>query len=226
MRDILLENPERSPVRSARFADLAATLGRIRDELTPAEVAIVERCIRAQIGQGVVTADTRPYIADPVPAKLTLYLSKATEKGAIASIGVLAVLDESSKPYREKRLLRLLGPPAFYANIFNEPSADGRYGYRIALPTPPTGLVLDVKISLAEVSVTVPGLTGETKVVSCARPAGGRCRKRKVATHRTFWLTQPRCPATSQLGFEASYTYATGLQVTKKLEVPCPRFQP
>ena len=225
MRDVLLENPESSPVRSKRFANLAATLERIRDQITPAEVAIVEKCIRAQIGQGVVVADTRPFIADPVPAKLTLYLSKATEKGAIASIGVLAVLDESSKPYREKRLLRLLGPPAFYANIFNEPSADGRYGYRVALPTPPAGLVLDVKISVAEVRVTVPGLTDETKVVRCVRRAGGRCRKTKVTTHRTFWLMQPKCPATSQLGFEASDTYVTGLQTTKKVEVPCPRFQ-
>ena len=159
-------------------------------------------------------ADTRPFVADPVPAKLTLYLSKATEKGAIASIGVLAVLDETSKPYREKRLLRLIGAPAFHANIFNEPSADGRYGYRLALPTPPTGLVLGVKISLAEVRVTAPGLTGETKVVSCVRRAGGRCRQKKVTTQKTFWLTQPKCPATSRLGFEASYRYETGLRVT------------
>jgi hypothetical protein len=226
MRDIVLENPERSPVRSKRFANLAATLDRIRDELTPAEVAVVEHCVRARIGQGVAVADARPFTLDPVPAKLTLYLAKATEKGAIASIGVIAVLDERAKPYREKRLLRLLGALSFSANIFEESSAGGRYGYRLALPTPPIGLVLDVKISLAEVRVTVSGLTRETKVVSCVRRAGGRCREKKVTTQRTFWLTQPKCPATSRLGFEASYTYETGLQMARKIEVPCPRFHP
>ena len=156
MRDIIIENPERSPVRSERFAHLGATLKRIRGDLTVEEAAVVERCAGAQIGQGTVVADTRPYIDDPVPAKLTLYLSKPMAKGAIASIGVVAVIDESSKPYREnpKRVVRLLGPPVFYANVFNDPTPDGRYGYRIALPTPPTNLVLGVKISLAEVKVT------------------------------------------------------------------------
>ncbi len=225
MRDVLLENPEPSRVRSERFADLAATLERIRGRLTRAEVAIIGRCIRARIGEGVAVADTRPFIADPIPAKLTLYLSKATEKGAIASLGVLAALDETSKAYRAKRLLRLLGPLSFYANVFDEPSGDGRYGYRLALPTPPSGLVLDIKMSLAEVRVTAPGLTEKKRVVTCVRRSRGRCRRKKVTMKRTFWLTQPRCPATSRLGFETSYAYETGIRVTKKVQVPCPRFR-
>ncbi len=225
MRDVLLENPEPARARSARFADPAATLKRIRRRLTRAEVAIVETCVRARIGQGVAVADTRPFIADPIPAKLTLYLSKATEKRAIASLGVLAALDESSKAYRAKRLLRLLGPLSFHANVFNEPSADGLYGYRLALPTPPSRLVLDIKMSLAEVRVTAPGLTEKKRVVTCVRSARGRCLGKKVTTKRTFWLTQPKCPATSRLGFETSYAYETGLRMTKKLQVPCPRFR-
>ena len=226
LSEIVVVNPEKSIAQSKRFANLAATLRRIRKKLTRVEVAIVEACIRAEIGQGVVVTDTRPFVADPIPAQLTLYLSKPTQKGAIASLGVLVTLDESAKSYREKSLLRLLGPITFYANIFNEPSADGLYGYRLALPTPPTNLVLDVKISLAEVRVTARGLTQEKKVVTCVRRAGAACRGRKVTTQRTFWLTQPKCPVTGQLGFETSYTYETGLQITKKVDVPCPRFQP
>lgn len=225
MRDIILVNPERSPARSQRFADLAATLKRIRKKLTRAEVAVVETCIRAQIGKGVAVADTRPFVAEPVPAKLTLYLSKATAKGAIASVGVIAVLDETSKAYREQRLLRLLGALSFEAHVFDEPSADGRYGYRLALPTPPTGLVLDVKVSFAEVRVTAPGLTARRKLVKCVRRVRGKCRQRRVTTMSTFWLTQPKCPATSKLGFETSYTYETGLKLTSTIQIPCPRFR-
>ena len=51
--------------------------------------------------QYTVVADTRPYIDDPVPAKLTLFLSRPMAKGAVASIGIVTVIDESSKPYRE-----------------------------------------------------------------------------------------------------------------------------
>ena len=53
----------------------------------------------------------------PIPAKLTLYLSKGTEKGAIASFGVLAVLDETSRPYKEIGLLQSLGPLSFSTNV-------------------------------------------------------------------------------------------------------------
>jgi hypothetical protein len=225
MRDIVLENPEKKgPPRSKRFADLGRTLAAIRGELTASEIAVVRRCIHARIGQGTATADARPFTSDTVPAKLTLYLAKPALKGAIASIGVLAAIDESSKAYAEQRLLRLPGPAAFSADIFNEPSRDGRYGYRIALPTPPTGLVLNVKFSLTEISVTAPGLTERTNVVTCARRAGGRCTKTKVATRSTFWLTQPKCPASGTLPFEASYAYETGFRTTKSIAVPCPRF--
>lgn len=222
LREVLMDNPESSPVMSKRVANLAATLDRIRDQIAPNAVRIVETCIRSQIGQGVVVADTRPFIADPIPAKLTLYLSKGTEKGAIASFGVLAVLDETSKPYKEIGLLQNLGPLSFTTNVFNDPSADGVYGYRLALPAGPVGIV---RISLAELRVTTPGLTEEKKIVTCVRRAGGKCRKKKVTTQKTFWLTQPKCPASSQLGFEASYAYETGQTSTKTIQLPCPRFQ-
>jgi hypothetical protein len=222
LRDVLVDNPEAAPVMSKRVDQLPATLKRIRDDITPNAARIVETCIRAQIGKGIVVADTRPFIADPIPAKLFLYLSKATAKGAIASFGVLAVLDESSKPYKEIGLLQSLGPLSFTTNVFNEPSADGVYGYRLALPSGPVGIV---KISLAELRVTTPGITAVKDRVTCARRSGGTCRKRKVTKQRTFWLTQPTCPASSTLGFEASYVYETGQAMTKTQRLPCPRFQ-
>ena len=139
LRDVLTGNPEATPVMSRRVADLPATLRRIRDDLNPFARRVVETCIRAQIGSGIVVADTRPFIADPIPAKLFLYLSKATEKGAIASFGVLAVLDESSKPYKEIGLLQSLGPLSFTTSVFDDPTPDGRYGLRLQLPSGPVG---------------------------------------------------------------------------------------
>ena len=174
LRDVLVDNPEAAPVMSRRVDQLASTLRRIRDDITPNAARIVETCIRSQIGKGIVVADTRPFIADPIPAKLFLYLSKGTAKGAIASFGVLAVLDESSKPYKEIGLLQSLGPLSFTTNVFNEPSADGTYGYRLALPSGPVGIV---KISLAELRVTIPGITEVKERVTCVRRSGGACRK-------------------------------------------------
>lgn len=222
LRDVLTGYPEASPVMSRRVGDLPATLRRLRDELVPNAVRIVETCIRAQIGSGVVVADTRPFIADPIPAKLFLYLSKASQPGAIASFGVLAVLDERSKPYREIGLLQSLGPLSFTTNVFDDPTPDGRYGLRLQLPAGPVGIV---KISLAELRVTTPGLTKVTERVRCLKRTGGRCLRRKVTTKRMFWITPPACPAAGTLGFEASYAYETGLTTTKTLALPCPRFR-
>ena len=136
----------------------------------------MENCIRAQIGTGVVVADTRPFIEDPIPAKLFLYLSKPSEKGQIASFGVMAVLDESSKPYREIGLLQSLGPLSFTTGVYDDPTPDGRYGLRLALPAGPVGIV---KISLAELRVTTPGISQVSKTITCVKRAGGRCVKRR-----------------------------------------------
>ncbi len=222
MRDALMATPEPTMVFSRRAEKLAATYKRIRERLSPGDAKAVETCVRAQIGQGIVVADTRPFIADPIPAKLFIYLSKGTEKGALASFGVLAALDESSQVYKETGLLRLLRPLAFATNVFDEPSADGVYGYRLALPAGPVGIV---KVSLAELRVTTPGLAQVTKKVTCLKRSRGRCTKKKVVTERLFWLTQPTCPTTGRLGFEANYGYETGLTSTKAIQLPCPRFQ-
>lgn len=222
LRQALVDTPEPTRPTSKRLAKLADTYKRIRERLGPAGRRAVEACVRSEIGQGVVVADTRPFIADPIPAKLTLYLAKPSAPGAVASFGVLAVIDESTQVYRDIGLLQMLGPLSFNTDVFSEPSAEGVYGYRLALPAGPVGIV---KISLAELRVSMPGLTQVTKKVTCVRRARGSCKKKTTVSEKLFWLTPPTCPAAGKLGFESTYTYETGVTLSKALQLPCPRFK-
>lgn len=204
-----------------RLANLAATLKRTRTKLRPGLDPFVKTCIRSQIGRGTVLADARPAFADPAPANIFLYLAKPKAKGAIAAIGVLVVLAEDSPFYKNNPFLQSLRL-VFTVNIFEDPTPDGRFGYRLQLPGGGTG---GVRVSLAELEVKTPGVGQDLKTVTCLQKRKRRCVKRKVTSKQLFWLTQPACPATGQLPFEAFYKYETGLTTTLGTQLPCPRFQ-
>ncbi len=220
VRDALLA-PEPGMSFTKRLSNLAATLKRTRKQLRPGLAPGVETCIRAQVGKGTVLADARPSFPDPVPANLFVYLAKPTAKGAAAALGVLVVLDENSTTVKASPILATLRL-VFTVNLFNDPSADGRYGYRLELPG---GGAAGVRVSVAELRVTTPGISQIKKTVTCRKKKRGKCTKRNVTTKKLFWLTQPTCPATGQLGFEAFYQYETGLTSTTAAQLPCPRFQ-
>jgi hypothetical protein len=205
-----------------RLENLAATLRRTRKKLTPKIAKGVEKCIGAAIGSGTVLADTRAAgFADPAPAHLYLYLAKPTVKGAKAAFGVLVVLDENSDFIKHNEFLKSLRL-VYTVNIFDDPTPDGLYGYRLDLPAP--GKV-GVRVSLAELTVKTPGITDVKQTVTCLRKKKGKCAKRKLTKTSTFWLDKPTCPASGQLGFQAYYQYETGATTTQTVQVPCPRFE-
>lgn len=219
LRDALLATPEPGYFFK-RLDNLPATYKRVKDRMTVESRRFTETCIRSSIGAGSVVVDARTVgIPDPIPAKLYLYLSKPQAKGAFASFGIFAVLDESQASVRALGSLSTL-KLVFATELFNEPSADGLFGYKMVLPTG-SGL----RISVAELKVTTPGITKTTVKKTCLTKRKGRCVKSKSAVSKLFWLTQPTCPATGQVTFRSDYGYETGLATEKTIQVPCPRFK-
>ena len=220
VRDALLA-PDPGKRYTERLTNLAATLKRTRTKIRAGLEPGVKTCIRAQVGRGTVLADARPTFKDPAPANLFLYLAKPTAKGAKAALGVLVVLGEDSDFYRNNPFLQSLRL-TFTVNIFDDPTPDGRFGYRLQLPGGGAG---GVRVSLAELEVKTPGVSQDLRTVTCLQKRKGTCVRRKVTTKRIFWLNQPACPTTGQLPFEAFYKYETGLTTTLGTQLPCPRFQ-
>lgn len=203
-----------------RLDNLPATYRRVRDLITPQARRVVETCIRSQMATGSVVVDARTLgLGDPLPAKLYLYLSKPQAKGAFASFGIFAVLDEAAPAIKALGSLGTL-KLVFATDLYNEPSADGVFGYKMVLPTG-SGL----RISVAELKVTAPGITRTTVKKTCRTKRKGRCVKSTSRTTRQFWLTQPTCPANGQVTFRSDYGYETGLATEKTIQVPCPRFR-
>ena len=220
LRDALLAAPE-DGYFFKRMDNLPATYKRVKARLSPQQRAIVETCIRSQIGTGSVVVDARTVgISDPLPAKLYLYLSKSQAKGSFASFGIFAVLDESDPAVQGLGSLGSL-KLVFATDLFNDPSADGLFGYRMILPTGG-----DLRISVAELKVTAPGITKTTVKKTCLAKRKGTCVKSKTTTTKQFWLDQPTCPAGGQVTFRSDYGYETGLTTQKTIQVPCPKFQP
>jgi hypothetical protein len=108
-------------------------------------------------------------------------------------------------------------------NFFNEPTPDGKYGYKLLFPTGP---VAGVNISISEVNAVTKGITVKTKKTSCVKRKRGRCVRRKAKTTNVFWFTQPTCPPSGKLSFQSFYGYDDPTpDITKTIELPCPKFR-
>jgi hypothetical protein len=180
-------------------------------------------CRRARIGTGRALIDIRPLLAEPFPVNLQIFLARATATGAVASYAVFGVPDQRAPLVRNSPGLRdaralLIG------TIFDDPTPDGLYGYRIEDPFTQIGL----KFSVAEAEATLPGLTIKKRVRSCARPpsrrSGSRCGKTKTKVKRIFWATAPDCPASRKLSWKAEHRLEGGISLSTVRETPCPRF--
>jgi hypothetical protein len=176
-------------------------------------------CRRARIGTGRALIDIRPLLAEPFPVNLQIFLAKATAKGAVASYAVFGIPDQRATPVgiRDAR-------PLVIGTIFDDPTPDGLYGYRMEFPFTQLG----IKFSVAEAEATLPGLTITKRVRTCARPqgrrSGSRCRKTKSKVKRIFWVTAPDCPASRKLSWKADLRLEGGISVSTVRETPCPRF--
>jgi hypothetical protein len=200
LRGILLDNLPAGASYKQMLGNLPAAEKRIGGKLNAGARQIVESCRKAYFGSGSVVVDARPLYADPVPGLLYLFLAKPTAKGAVAGIGVVALYDRGSPlAQMNPRVADLT--PAFTLNIFNDPTPDGRYGYRVKLLPE---RVNSLRLSVAELRVESRGI---------------------VASNGDFWASAPRCPASGKLGFKADYSYATGQHTSSVSQVPCPRFK-
>ena len=172
--------------------------------MTKTARATVATCRKAFLGRGTTIVDGRPRYPAPIPAKFSLFLTKPTAKGAIAGIGILSHYDKTS-PIAVNELRYTVLQPIFTLNVFNDPTPDGLYGYRVRLLTEKTS---GFRFSVAELRVESKGIVGPG--------AGGKS---------TFWATPPRCPASGKVPFKAEFRYVGGEQKSIGITVPCPRFK-
>lgn len=160
-------------------------------------------CDRALIGKGKAIVDARPAIPEAIPADILMYFSAPTP-GTVATVSVVGIPESSAPIVRRNRILRDVRA-LVRVGFANDPSADGRYGYKLILPT---GRIEGIQISVSRLEATVRGLR--------LRQPGGRT---------LFWLTRPTCPASGQLSFEGFYGYAPPLpDITRPFSVPCPKY--
>jgi hypothetical protein len=180
-------------------------------------------CRRARIGTGRALIDIRPLLAEPFPVNLQIFLAKATAKGAVASYAVFGVPDQRAPLVRNSPGIRN-ARPLVIGTIFDDPTPDGLYGYRMEDPFTQIG----IKFGVAEAELTLPGLTITKRVRTCARPqgrrSGSRCRKTKTKVKRIFWVTAPDCPASRRLSWKANLRLEGGISLSTVRETPCPRF--
>jgi hypothetical protein len=182
--------------------------------------SLVKTCRYARIGTGRVLVDARPYAADPIPADLMMFWTKP-DKGAAATFSIVGIPDERYPIVKDNPTIRET-TPVINASFYNDPTPDGLYGYKLVLPTGP---INGIQISVAEVHVTTTGLSLSKKKVTCKKRSHGRCVKRKVKKTSLFWFSQPPCPSTGTLSFQAFYGYESAPDETKTITIPCPKFK-
>ena len=180
-------------------------------------------CRRSQVGTGRVVVDARPFIADPIPANLWLFLAKGTRKKAVASLAILGKQDPKSPVVRDIPAVRDYRAPIVFMNVFDDPTPDGRYGYRLAFGNSPSGGG-GASFTISETSVVTTGATLMVRKRVCARKRGGRCVRTRARRTRVFWLAPPKCPPSGKVGFLAFFGYETLPDVTRTTELSCPRF--
>jgi hypothetical protein len=141
--------------------------------------------------------------------------------GAVATFVIVALPDTTSPIVNSAGIIRdtkvVLG-----AHFFNDPTPDGRFGYRFEIPAGP---VQGFRVSVAEVQATNPGFSVFKKKTKCKKKRKGKCVKKSVKKKRIFWFTEPKCPPSQQLPFQSFYAYENvATPQIKEVTVPCPRF--
>jgi hypothetical protein len=181
-------------------------------------------CRRSQVGTGRVLVDARPFITDQIPADLWLFLAKGTVRKAVASLAILGKQDQSAPVVRNIPVVRDFRAPIVFMNLFDEPTKDGRYGYKLAFGNSPNGGGA-ASFYIAETHVVNRGFTLEKRRAICLMARRGRCVRKKVQRRKLFWFTPPRCPASGKVSFEAFFGYQSLPDIVKTTELSCPHFR-
>jgi hypothetical protein len=194
----------------------------VRGKQVPPKSAknLIAICRFAHIGGGTVLVDARPFANDPIPAHFEMFWTKP-DPGAAGTFAVVGSPDESAPIVRDNPTIRNTHP-IVNISFVNEPTRDGLYGYKIVLPVGP---INGINVSFAEVHATTRGLNLVKKTTRCAKKKRGRCVRKKSSRRNLFWFTEPTCPASGQISFQAFYAYAKTPSQTKTIQIPCPKFK-
>lgn len=207
LRLILLDNQPRGVTYEQMLGDLTKIRNRIARRLKPDSLAIVDACRRSYVGKGTFVVDARPSFPDVLPGSLYVFLAPPTARGAIGGFGVMTYYDQRAAIIRNTSLLREQ-QPVFTVNLFDDPTPDGLYGYRLQLLPDNFGRL---PFSVAELRVESKGIVDTT-------------RTRSGRTKTDFWASLPACPASGSLPFKADYRYRTGEASSTTVKVPCPKY--
>jgi hypothetical protein len=179
-------------------------------------------CRRSQVGTGRVQVDARPFITEPIPADLWLFLAKGTTRRAVASLAILGKQDQSAPVVRDIPIVRDFRAPIVFMNFLDEPTPDGKYGYKLVFGSSPTGG--GASFSIAETKVVNTGFSLRTRKQRCLVRRVKKCVKTRVRRQKLFWFTPPACPPSGKVSFEAFFGYEKLPDITKVTEISCPRF--
>jgi hypothetical protein len=221
--DDLLFAPENNILFARRVDKLSATIKRVKSRWSKKQLKNAQICAASRIGQGTAQVDARPLFTELIPSVFFMFLGKPTLPGAAASLQILGMPDESTDIVKRLPTTVQTTRVPFVGNFVNDPTPDGKYGYKLVLPTGP---IAGINISLAEIRADVKGLTITKKKTSCQKKRRGKCVKKKVKKTKVFWFTQPTCPSSGKLSFEAFYGYDDPIaDITKTIELSCPNFK-
>jgi hypothetical protein len=201
---------------SGRFTPYLEKLLKGKKKQPRSSKNLIDVCRFARIGKGRVLVDARPFEERPIPADLQMFWTKPAP-GAVAAFAIVGIPDETYPVVRENPTVRET-VPTINANFYSEPTPDGLYDYKLVLPTGP---INGIRISVAEVKVTTTGITHTKR--TCRKKRRGKCVRYR--NKRTFWFTEPPCPPSGKLSFEAFYGYKTEPDQLKTVTIPCPDFR-
>ena len=172
LRSILLDTQTAGVSYEQMLSDLPRTQRRVNRRLSRESRRLLDTCRRTFLGKGRFVVDARPLFNDAIPGSLYVFLSEPGVKGAVAGFGILAFYDQDSVVARANSLIAAQ-QPVFTVNLFNDPTPDGRYGYRLRLLPENFGRL---PFSVAELRVESKGISATSEKRTCATRRDGRLR--------------------------------------------------
>jgi hypothetical protein len=208
--------------RVANLKPFIRSLAHSRSKSDQAALATARTCNRARVGGGMAEVDARTVssvLAELIPARFSAFLSRPTLPGAVAGIVVTGSATAQTPIVRRFPVVADLHAIVM-VNFFNDPTPDGRYGYRVALPNGP---INGLKLSIAQANGTLNGIT-IPKGTCVRRGRGGRCTARRRTD--LSLITLSRCPSVGLSGELFAGFAAPTPSITTTFQIPCPQFSP
>lgn len=172
-------------------------------------------CNKSRIGYGYALVDARPLFTEPIRSKVFLFLGKRPNKQSVASFVTLA-LPKSSNPLVSGTRPVLVGP------VVNDPSPDGKFGYRmdqeLSIETPFPDLVINVP----EIKLTIKGMSRKVRKAKCLKRRGDKCVSKSSSKETVFLFSNPKCPPSKMLSFASQLIFKSStLPLERETQVRC-----